>query len=36
MRYYAQAIGGHLDIMRAASPVEARLADPATPQDLRG
>jgi predicted aminopeptidase len=35
MQYYAQAIGGQLDIMRAARPVETWLADPATPQDLR-
>jgi predicted aminopeptidase len=35
MRYYAQAIGGHLAVMRAARPVEAWLADPGTPPDLR-
>ena len=35
MRYYAQAIGGHLDVMRAARPVEAWLADPDTPRELR-
>ena len=35
MQYYAQAIGGHLSVMRAARPVEAWLADPGTPQDLR-
>jgi predicted aminopeptidase len=34
-RYYAQAISGHLDVMRAARPVQAWLADPDTPQDLR-
>ena len=36
MQYYAQAISGQLGIMRAARPVETWLADPATPQDLRG
>jgi predicted aminopeptidase len=35
MQYYAQAIGGHLSVMRASRPVEAWLADPDTPQDLR-
>jgi predicted aminopeptidase len=35
MHYYAQAIGGHLDVVRAARPVETWLADPGTPQDLR-
>jgi len=35
MQYYAQAIGGQLDVMRAARPVDEWLADPATPQDLR-
>lgn len=35
MQYYAQAIGGHLSVMRAARPVEEWLADPGTPQDLR-
>jgi len=35
MKYYAQAIGGHLSVMRAARPVDAWLADPATPDDLR-
>ncbi len=34
-KYYAQAIGGHLSVMRAARPVEAWLADPETPADLR-
>ena len=33
--YYAQAISGHLSVMRAARPVETWLADPATPADLR-
>ena len=33
--YYRQAIGGHLGIMAAARPVEAWLADPATPPALR-
>jgi predicted aminopeptidase len=35
MQYYAQAIGGHLDVVRAARPLETWLADPGTPQDLR-
>ena len=35
MQYYAQAIGGHLSVMRAARPVESWLADPGTPADLR-
>ena len=34
-QYYAQAIGGHLSIMRAARPVAEWLADPNTPADLR-
>ena len=33
--YYRQAISGHLQIMGAARPVEAWLADPATPPALR-
>ena len=33
--YYKQAIGGHLEIMGAARPVEAWLADPATSAALR-
>ena len=33
--YYAQAIGGHLDLMARAKPVPSLIADPATPQDLR-
>ncbi len=33
--YYRQAIGGHLEIMAAARPIEAWLADPATPPALR-
>ena len=35
MQYYAQAIGGHLSVMRASRPVEAWLADANTPEDLR-
>jgi len=34
--YYRQAIGGQLEIMQAARPVEAWLADPATNAELRG
>lgn len=33
--YYGQAIGGHLQVMGAARPVDAWLADPATPAALR-
>lgn len=35
LSYYAQAVGGHLEIMAAAQPVERLLADPETPSDLR-
>ncbi|MBU6259022.1 MAG: aminopeptidase [Burkholderiales bacterium] len=33
--YYAQAIGGHLELMRRARPVAEVIADPATPPALR-
>jgi predicted aminopeptidase len=33
--YYKQAIGGHFEIRSAARPVDAWLADPATPTPLR-
>lgn len=33
--YYAQAVGGHLQVMRAAAPVAERLVDPATSEALR-
>ena len=33
--YYRQAIGGQLEILGAARPVDAWLADPSTPPDLR-
>jgi predicted aminopeptidase len=33
--YYAQAAGGHLDLMRRARPVAEVVADPATPAPLR-
>ena len=33
--YYAQAAGGHLELMRLARPVTELLADPATPAPLR-
>jgi predicted aminopeptidase len=33
--YYAQSVGGHLDIVRRARPVRAWLADASTPEDLR-
>ena len=35
MQFYAQAIGGHLSVMRASRPVESWLTDPATPPELR-
>jgi predicted aminopeptidase len=34
--YYGQAVGGHLQLMRAARPVDDWLADPATPPALAG
>lgn len=33
--YYAQAVGGHLEIMRLAEPIDDRLRDPDTPESLR-
>ncbi len=33
--YYAQAIGGHLQLMREARPITEHLADPATVEPLR-
>lgn len=33
--YLSQSVRGHLDVMRAARPVEAWLADAATPAELR-
>lgn len=33
--YYAQSVGGHLQLMRAARPVPEVLADPATPPRLQ-
>jgi predicted aminopeptidase len=33
--YYAQSIGGHLDIVRRARPVAEVIGDPATPAPLR-
>ena len=35
LSYYAQAAGGHLDLMRRARPVAEVVADPATPAPLR-
>jgi predicted aminopeptidase len=32
--YYAQSVGGHLDVMRRARPIADWLADPATPPAL--
>jgi len=33
--YYAQAVGGHLQVVRAATPASERIADPATPDAVR-
>lgn len=33
--YYAQSVGGHLDLMQRARPVADWIADPATPSALR-
>ena len=33
--YYAQSIGGHLDVLRAARPIDDWLADASTPATLR-
>lgn len=35
IEYYAQAAGGHLDVMRRAVPIEERLQEPDTPDALR-
>ncbi|MGQ0511854.1 MAG: aminopeptidase [Betaproteobacteria bacterium] len=35
LSYYAQAVGGHMEIMAAAEPLERLIADPATPPDMR-
>jgi predicted aminopeptidase len=35
LAYYAQAAGGHLDLVRRAKPVAEMVADPATPPPLR-
>ena len=35
LSYYAQAVGGHLDLLGRARPVGELLADPQTPQALR-
>lgn len=35
LSYYVQSAKGHLSLMQAAKPVDAWLADPATPADLR-
>lgn len=35
MGYYAQSVGGHLELMRRARPVPAWLADDRTPEALR-
>jgi predicted aminopeptidase len=33
--YYGQAVVGHLDVVSRTQPIEARLADPSTPPELR-
>jgi predicted aminopeptidase len=33
--YYSQSIGGHLEVLNAARPIEDWLSDPKTPQALR-
>ncbi len=33
--YYAQSVGGHLDVLQRARPIDAWLADPATPALLQ-
>jgi len=35
LSYYAQSVGGHLDLLRRARPIPEVLADPATPAALR-
>lgn len=35
LSYYGQAIGGQLHLLASARPLDAWLADPATPEDLR-
>ena len=35
LSYYSQAIGGHFQLLAAARPIDAWLADPATPADLK-
>ena len=35
LEYYAQAVGGHLEVMRLAVPIEERLRDADTPEPLR-
>jgi len=35
LEYYAQAVEGHLEVMRSAVPIEAQIRDPGTPKTLR-
>jgi predicted aminopeptidase len=35
LSYYGQAVTGHLEVMRKAEPITERIADPATPPELR-
>jgi predicted aminopeptidase len=35
MEYYAQAVGGHLELLRLSVPIEDKLREPETPEALR-
>ena len=35
LEYYVQAVGGHLEVMRLAVPIEERLREADTPEPLR-
>src|SRR5204862_6706161 len=35
LEYYAQALGGHLEVIRLAVPIEERLREPDTPEDRK-
>jgi predicted aminopeptidase len=35
LAYYAQAVGGHLELMRASVPIDEALREPATPEAVR-
>ena len=34
LRYYSQAVSGHLDLMRRASPIEEQLGRDAVPAEI--